>query len=738
MLMKKKMFKVVIGFEEEVKIDSVRIGTSISNEIRKSGDTKQYSATDYQYYYIYGNSIEIERPSDYFILTLDEESLPTGYRVDCNNVFISDDTNIHKFNIIRESDLQNIDEVINYNFEDECEIESVDADTYNLLLQQSRSQLYVNQGRFYVYYDSSVTNGSSYANDVLDAVSDIEDFFAYYGFEEPYSNQNNDLYIYLLDDYSMEGNYGSAVLSNDGSTLIKINLDLFGIANDSEAFMSTLAHEYSHASVNAYAGGHQMIGGWFFEAFATAVGLYYVSESNIESDHIKTVYDSRLHWHYVNSHQGIEDSNNRYNNFIFVYYLIQEKGLDFIDELYEMQLGHAVYVTDIDYLLSTSYSCLDDEYVTFCEYNLDPKENYDVLSFYSDDWVCFGEKCAPNVHSIAEEQDSGYFDLDNYGSFYISIKAYEGNMGCSNYEGQITFVLPDYQGLSIYAETITENGVTYYEELSIPTTPSNILGGHAVVLYVGNLGSAYCKEMRFVIANYSEREIIGSYNAIVRHKVPSIYESYSVVFGNILNDLNYLKFVPYDTDLYQFDLYANNGSTISNEIVIEDDNFTEIYRFEYGNINLLAHNNSFANSFTCYLEAGEKYYIVVSDNPTISTHSLNINRSFSGFTPSAYNPFGVTNYYFTKGDKIFTFVVPQAGNYNFTFNINFNLYYDMYFVVYKANQYGLSIEDYDIINSGNQTSTLTIYFAQGETVYVGYYDYHGGETSTFNLIVQKS
>ena len=727
-------FKVVIGSDEDIRISDVRLGVSIANVTNRTNDSKQYGVSDYQYYIISGSSIKFDRPSDTFILTIDEDTLPVGYEVDENNVFIDEETNIYKFEVVRKKEISSFESENKQSFNDECRIDYIDEND-PLFNPLNRSYTYVSQGRFYVYYESTLTNGSVYANSVLDYIDDIESFFGYYGFEEPRSSiLNNHYHIYLKSDSDIGGVYGVTSFDLFGNSTISLNLSLFGRTSDDDAFVSTLAHEYYHASVHEM--NASMCDGWFSEASATAVGLYYVSENYIESDFIKNAYNGRLHWHFINSEESIDDINNEYNNFIFIYYFIQEYGLDFVFDLVDSNLNHGIYVSNIDNALQNENTDIGEAFQSFCEYNLNPKDSYDVISFYKENWDYATLSCKPSNHNTIEINKTGYFSLEELSSFYISMKAYEGYDGCSDYEGQITLVLPDYRDISVYAATITSTGYTYYEEISIPTTYSNILGGYAIVIYTNNLGSSYCKELKYVICGYEYRDIIGSYSIQIRHHIPSVYESYSVTFGSILNDLRFLKFVPYDTGLYQFDLSTGLGSALSNEIVVKNDSFSNIYRFDNGGISLGAHNNSSANSFVCYLEEGEKYFIMVIDDSSVSSHILDINRSYSTFTPSLNNSFGVTNEYFTKSDKLYEFTVPQTGDYKFTLSLNSIIYYDMYFVVYRENAYGLSLEDYDIINTSYQTSELIVSLVQGDIIYVGYYDYRCNN-STFNLLVLK-
>jgi len=728
-------FKVVIGSDEDIRISDVRLGVSIANVTNRTNDSKQYGVSDYQYYIISGSSIEFDRPSDTFILTIDEDTLPVGYEVDENNVFIDEETNIYKFEVVRKKGISSLEHENFHNFNDECRIREVDANDISFY-PQNRNLVYANQGRFYVYYDSALTNGSLYASEVLDYIDDIESFFGYYGFATPSSDSSNNYYIYLKSNNEIGGVNGETTPEVFGRSTIAINLDLFGISGDSDAFVSTLAHEYFHASVFATDGGLPMGGGWFSEACATAVGLYFVSENNIQSNKIRTTYKNRFHYYYIDSKNGIDNSNDRYNNFIFPYYLIQEIGLDFIEELYEMQLGRSIELSDLDNVLSTMYTSLAEEHETMCKYNLDPANNYDVISYYTTNWSCESNEHQPSVHNALEYSSNTTFSIEDCGSEYISMKAYEGYGGCSDYEGIIALVFDEYQDVTIFEGTVSSSGSITYQEINVPSEESNIYGGYVVIIGNYNLGSSSCEELRYVISNCSGGSVSCSCKIKIKHRIPQIYESFNVTFGSILNDLRLLKFTPIDTGLYQFDL-STNGNTLANEIVIEDDNLLEIDRFSVGGISVGAHNNSFVKSITCYLEEGEIYYISVINDSSVVNHSMTVNRSFDTLYPDAYNPFGVSNYYFTKGDKLFTFTVPQTGNYTFTFSINFNLYYDMYFVVYKENAYGLSLEDYDIINASHQTSTITVSLVQGESVYVGYYNYRGGESSVFNLIVSK-
>lgn len=725
-------FKVIVSFEEEIKIDNLCVGVAIIDEYIDYEKSEQLRTVDYDLYTFKGTTIEFERPSKAFILKLDEKDLPYGYCVADNYVIIDDDTNVYKFKIIK----NNIDFVEeSYNFSDNlCRLIIINDDS--LFSNQVRNYSYVNSGRFFVYYDSQLTNGYNYASSVLYYVDDIETFISTYGFSAPQSNTSGDFYIYLEDNSTMGNANGITTANALGLSTIKLNLSLFGKTNDSNAFVATLAHEYLHASVAV--NSFSMMGGWFGESAATAFGLYYVSNRNVESNYIRSQYNSRLESYYGHSQESIDNINNRYRNFIFIYYFIQEIGLDFIYDLFDLQLNHSLYISDLENVLLTMNTCVAEEFQTFCIFNLNPIDNYDVSSYYKSEWNYSTLECKPTNHNEFDSIYDDYFDCEQLSSFYISINPYEGNNGCSNYKSQMVLVLPDYRDVSVYLATITNTGNTYYEELNIPQVYSSIFGGYAVIFYTNNLGSATCKELRVVISSYEGREVIGRYNIKIKHKIPTIYESYSVTFGSILNDLRYLKFTPYDSGLYKFDISTNNGNTLTNEIVVRDDTFNDIYRIEVGNISYLASNNSNSNSFVCYLVEGEDYYIKVINDSSVSQHSLNINRLFDSFVPDVYNSFGVSNQYFSRGDKLYSFVVPQSGNYSFLFNLNNQVSRDVLFVVYREGNNGLIMESYDILNNNNQSSYCSFQLYQYDKVYVGYYNYKGYENKTYNIVVTKN
>ncbi len=732
-------FKVVIGSDEDIRISDVRLGVSIANVTNRTNDSKQYGVSDYQYYIISGSSIEFNRPSDTFILTIDEETLPVGYEVDENNVFIDEETNIYKFEVVRKEE-SNIFEEENYHY-NFCG--TMMSDENEVLVPDNRSYGCETSGRFNVYYETTITYGRDYALDVIDLIDDIESFFLYSGYNAPQTNNDGTLNIYIKED--LGGPLGDAPSLLSGDSWIKLDSTLFGITGDDYAFAFVLAHEYFHALCNAN-GGHALIeGSWFSEASATAAGLYFISESNIQSNEAKDFYQNRISNYYGHSRQSIEILNdiNNYDNFLFPYYLIQEIGLDFVEELFTMQFQDNLSLAELDEVLNDMNTSFEEEYGIFCEYNLHPEENYDVISYYLDCFQFEGSNYQPTVHSIVPytNSNSSSVSLDKSGCKYISMKAYEGNDGCSNYEGQIMIILPRYVDVKIYEVKTTSSGINTYSEINVSTTYSNILNGYVAIMFTSNLGSSYCEEIRYAIINTDTSDNGSSlsfeYNIVIRHRTQNIYEDLGVTFSSINNDLLFLKFMPYDTDLYIFDIATDIYSAMVCEIVIYDSSMSIISRSSFGNINLSGGFKERFTSMVCYLEAGNNYYIRVLNDDNIMNHTLTINRNFATLTPSILTPFGVSNQNFTKGDVVYTFSTPMTANY--VFNFNFNVYglTNTYFVIYKMNNSGLSVVGYDTLCYNYTSTTISVSLALGDTIYVGYYDYTESNATLYNLSIAK-
>ena len=728
-------FKIRIESIEGVVIESLKIDISISIEIKTEDKVdRQFYNKYYKTYYCNKDVMSFRRPSEFFIISIDDTTIPAGYKVKENNVLIDSTINNYKIIIIEDKDV----EKERYSYQN-----NTISCVKNVNTHESKNRsfiLYNTDDRFNIYYYSGISSGALYASRLHSALCSIESYYISNGYVAPDTDTINhtfDVYIKSSSDFP-SNQYGSY---DDQTRIMSLNYIIFNQGSDIDAFVNTVAHEYFHASIRS--GGYSLGSGSIEEMCASAAGFYYVNYQGIESPFIKELFDDRICSYFSSHFYDFSLDSGWYDNFIFAYHLIEEYGFDFLINFFPSNLATLPTELYVDSVLVNEGSSLEEEYETLIQKVISIENNYSTIDdYYSNDWIINEISSKPSNHSLdLNSSIYGNVTIESGKYRYFSLLPYLGGYGCSEYEGYITLTFSSRNDIELFKARVTNTGV-YQDSVSIPSEYNSSLGGYSYTYYSTNLGLFMCEELNFSIINLSNNSISVSYSLKSVHHVPKVYQGTTYNLGSTVNDIYYLKFESQETGIYRFELESSINRYYREEITVKSEGSNGLYtiqRITNNIINIPAYNREGSNNITVLLEDGDIYYIKVRSDADIDYCTLKIWYSHDGLIqdPNDSNVYGLWNEQMHKDDYIYSHTITQSGTYNIYFECLDTNYQNMAYVISKRTSssfYGLQ---FILMNNNSYSNSYNVYLSSGDIIYISYLDFRGPSSEPCQITVER-
>ena len=288
----------------------------VKEDIYEYEDIADKSTFLYNYELI-GEKEHVENIAEYFLLTNDDD-----------NVSLKTDGTCLYFTLKNYYDL--------HNDKDFSPVVEEALDSFEV--QSASASSYVTEGRFRVYYDSTIVS-SSVARKVAEEFDTADSVFCgIVGLKTPQSS--NSYYKVTLTDMSANGvtthiggykseiqiSYSTARYFSNVRDFLVVNRDNLTTVVPDNAFAGVIAHEYFHAIMIAYGilpstTNDDVL--WMHESFASAIGCIYEDDyAYLKAGQVRTFLSKS--WLSLNDYSS--DQNRAYGSLLFPLYINNMMG----------------------------------------------------------------------------------------------------------------------------------------------------------------------------------------------------------------------------------------------------------------------------------------------------------------------------------------------------------------------------------------------------------------------------
>lgn len=758
-------FIIKFEYDEEISLERIEVKVNKSSPVYINGTISQF---DNEYYNSFltneAGEIKINRPSDFFLIEVNLNTLPNDLTIEEKTIFITNELNVYSIKLYSASDesediINNSNVINNINELIACKVENSnlnmcfeDVNAITSLQSMNIEELEwddipysnissVSNSRFEIIYDSN-TMTMVKAQKVLTEIIKVKNFF----FQNNTQNSlvlptsgNGKYKIYLAYYYDINRLYDSNALGmvrhNNGiNSYMILNYDLIAMINDfnycsENSFIAALAHEYAHAMCISTGFEIKQNNKWFTESLAEALSLYYVSSCSINDSYIRDCFYIRIYNYFETSNYTINDisiTNREYNVMLFPFYIIQKYGYNVIKEII---INGGIYTNaydNIDNILRKHNSTLDSFYEEFSIKTADIFSNYTLIStYYRQNYGDIRNKFSVLTHDN-NLYKSKRKSINYYSEEYIRLIS----NSCTNFDAYIT----------IKFTSINNMNVTKIQKGSINDIYiTHNLTSTSVTIPQYNFGNSECNELLYIITNGAKNNatVTIDYDIGIVHQVPAITECNEIDLSTTLNDIYALKFVPTSSDLFEIKFENYVGNLPGDVIQIRDINNNAIEKFEIDGFNNYANNVLGVNKFVVKLEYGRTYYIHISYYNLANT-TLRILKNYDQIILSERNEYISNNCILSRGDEIKKMVIPLSGYYNFEFTIPGNVVNNFAFLIIKKNGNNIEYIETNIISNANKIREIRNIFLEKDTIiYIGYINYNQ-DTSIYELTINMN